>query len=75
MHDGTLGFVVPGEVVLPVRPFEDLPPLPDDLADALESFKVAILHHKLSDWESVSRDDVLANVDALRTLVLAPSEG
>ena len=63
------------EVVPPVRPFEDLPPLPDDLADALESFKVAILHHKLSDWESVSRDDVLASVDALRGLVLAPSEG
>ncbi len=63
------------KVVPPVRPFEDLPPLPDDLADALESFKVAILHHKLSDWESVSRDDVLASLDALCALALAPSDG
>ena len=58
--------------VEPVRPFEDLPPLPDDLSEAFEAFKLAILHHKLSKWQEISRDDVLATLDALKQLVLAP---
>jgi len=57
----------------PVRPFEDLPPLPDDLADALESMKLAILHHKLSGWQEASADDVLRTLDGLKQLVLSPT--
>lgn len=56
-----------------VRPFESLAELPDDLADALESFKLAILRHKSAGWSAVSADDVLATLDALRGLVLAPT--
>ncbi|MFH1920899.1 MAG: hypothetical protein ABIP48_13600 [Planctomycetota bacterium] len=59
----------------PFRPFEDLPPLPADLAEALESFKLAILNHKLTGWREISRDQVLAALDALRQLALAPAEG
>ena len=62
-----------GPEAAPVRPFENLPPLPPDLADALESFKLAILHHKLAGWQEVSRDDVVASLDALRHLALAAS--
>lgn len=58
----------------PVRPFEKLPELPDDLADAFESFKLALLHHKLAGWKEISRDDVLASLDALKQLALAPTE-
>ena len=58
----------------PVRPFENLPELPDDLADAFESFKLAILHHKLAGWQEISRDDVLASLDALKQLALTPTE-
>lgn len=57
----------------PVRPFENLPQLPPDLADAMESFKLAILHHKLAGWQECSRDDVIASLDALRQLALAAS--
>jgi len=57
-----------------IRPFQRLPQLPDDLAEAVEMFKLAILHHKLSDWSEVSRQDVLASLEALRQLALAPSE-
>ncbi len=57
----------------PVRPFESLPPLPHDLADALEAFKLAILHHKLSGWKDVSCRDVLAVLDALKQLAAAPA--
>ena len=56
-----------------VRPFENLSELPEDLADAFESFKLAILHHKMDDWQEISREDVLASIEALKELTLAPS--
>ncbi|HEX5446542.1 MAG TPA: hypothetical protein VFW87_22175 [Pirellulales bacterium] len=58
----------------PVRPFANLAELPDDLTEAFESFKLAILHHKLAGWREVSRDDVLASLDSLKQLALAPTE-
>ena len=56
------------------RPFESLGELPDDLADAFEAMKLAILAHKLSNWDDVPREDVLASLDALKALAVAPSE-
>ena len=56
-----------------VRPFENLGELPDDLAEAFDAFKLAILRHKQESWEQISRDDVLASLDALKELALAPS--
>jgi hypothetical protein len=56
-----------------VRPFENLGELPDDLAEAFDAFKLAILRHKQEGWEQISRDDVLASLDALKELALAPS--
>lgn len=58
----------------PVRPFENLPRLPDDLQEAFECFKLAILAHKLTNWQEISRDNVLATLDSLKQLALAPSE-
>ncbi|MCH7729125.1 MAG: hypothetical protein IH991_21985 [Planctomycetes bacterium] len=56
-----------------VRPFENLAELPEDLADAFENFKLAILRHKSEDWKQISREDVLASLDALKELAMAPS--
>jgi hypothetical protein len=56
-----------------VRPFENLAELPDDLADAFESFKLAILRHKSAGWAEITRDDVLASLDSLKALAIAPS--
>jgi hypothetical protein len=56
-----------------VRPFENLADLPEDLAEAFESFKLAILRHKTDGWRQISREDVLAGLDALKELVVAPS--
>jgi hypothetical protein len=64
----------PDEGPSPLRPFENLPNLPADLREAFDGFKVAIIHHRISNWQDVSRDDVLATLEALRQLVLAPSE-
>ena len=56
----------------PVRPFENLAALPPDLQDAFEAFKLAVLHHRLSGWQEVACDDVLAALDALKQLAAAP---
>ena len=56
-----------------VRPFENLVELPDDLAEAFDMFKLAILRHKTTAWQEIPRDDVLASLDALKALALAPS--
>jgi len=55
----------------PVRPFAHLPKLPDDVSEAFEAFKLSILRHKLSGWEEISLDDMLATLDALKELALA----
>jgi hypothetical protein len=56
-----------------VRPFENLGELPDDLAEAFDAFKLSILRHKQDGWEKISLDDLLASLDALKELALAPS--
>jgi hypothetical protein len=56
------------------RPFENLPELPDDLAEAFEQFKLVILAHKMTGWTEISRDDLLACLDALKELALQPAE-
>jgi hypothetical protein len=58
----------------PARPFEDLPPLPEDLAELVESLKLAIVQQRLEGWQEVPAESVLAALDALRTLVLQPVE-
>jgi len=60
-----------GTAAQPVRPFAHLPKLPDDVSEAFEAFKLSILRHKLSGWEEISRDDLLATLDALKELAIA----
>lgn len=59
--------------VQPVRPFEELGELPEDVADAFEQMKLAILRHKADDWSGISCDEMLAALDSLKELALAPS--
>lgn len=62
-----------GDTVEFVRPFENIGDLPDDLMEAFDSFKLAILNHKSEGWLQISRDDLLASLDALKELVKAPN--
>ena len=56
-----------------VRPFESFSDLPDDVEQAANSFKVAIISHKAQEWEEISKEDVIGLLDALKQLVeLAP---
>lgn len=56
----------------PVQPFAGLPELPDDLQAAFDTFKLAILNHRREAWQDVSCEDVVATLDALKALTLAP---
>lgn len=58
----------------PARIFESVGDLPSDLSDALESMKVAIIHHRLSGWQEVSCDDVLTILKGLQKLALQDEE-
>jgi hypothetical protein len=57
-----------------VRPFENLPDLPDDLKEAFELFKLAILSHKISGWADIGVEQVLSVLESLKRLALAPAE-
>jgi len=57
----------------PLRPFENLPSLPTDVNEAFELFKLAILSHKLTGWEEIACDDVVAVLESLKQLALAPA--
>jgi hypothetical protein len=63
-----------GVAVELVRPFENLPDLPDDLAEAFDAMKLAILHHKTDGWQEIAAADLLRALDALKALVTAPSD-
>ncbi|MCI0359811.1 MAG: hypothetical protein L0211_15145 [Planctomycetaceae bacterium] len=56
-----------------VQPFAHLPELPDDLAEAFDALKLAILRHKQANWSEISLSDVLRTLDALKALATAPS--
>lgn len=56
-----------------VRPFANLPKLPEDVSNAFEQFKMAILTHKMLDWQEVSSEDILTSLNALKAFTLAPS--
>lgn len=48
--------------------FAGLPPLPEDVEEVFESFKIAILNHKLAKWTRISRTEMLRVLEALKTL-------
>jgi hypothetical protein len=62
------------ESVTAFRPFENLPAMPADVNEAFELFKLAIIGRKLGGWQDIALDDLLAILDSLKRLALAPAE-
>jgi len=58
----------------PPRPFEGLPPLPANLQDAFEVFRLAIVRQRQAGWAEISCRQVLAVLDALREFARQPGE-
>lgn len=58
--------------ISPVQPFANLPELPDDLADAIEMMKLAILRHKSAKWEKIDIEIVAKYLEAIGVLMRSP---
>ena len=57
-----------------IKPFEAFTDLPDDVMEAANQFKVAIIKHKLSEWEELDQKDMLGLLDALKQLATISAE-
>ncbi|MCA9104517.1 MAG: hypothetical protein R3B96_11685 [Pirellulaceae bacterium] len=67
---------VSGTALAEAKPaFEQVGKLPDDLADALQLFQLAIIAHRTTAWSDVSPKQVLAAIEGLKKLVLSDAEG
>ncbi|QDV43549.1 hypothetical protein Enr13x_34060 [Stieleria neptunia] len=53
----------------PVQPFIGLPQLPNDLNEAIESLKLAILRHKAAEWRDVEVDVVERYLQAVGVML------
>ncbi|MEM6468081.1 MAG: hypothetical protein AAF802_00825 [Planctomycetota bacterium] len=49
----------------PTQPFLGLPSLPDDLSEAVESLKLAILRHKTAGWRDIDQPTVEKYINAI----------
>ena len=56
-----------------IRPVESFADLPDDVMEAASAFKIAIIQHKASDWDEISREDMVGLLDALKQLAQIPA--
>lgn len=56
-----------------VKPFAEIGSMPDDVLDAFEAFKLAIIRHRGSNWEEISQEDMISCLESLKVLVNAPS--
>ncbi len=57
-----------------IRPFESFQDLPDDVMDASNAFKLAIIRHKSGEWSEISLDDMIGLLDALKKLAMTPAQ-
>lgn len=73
-EDGDAAEAAAPHRVEPAAPFAQLPELPDDLQAAFDTFKLAILNHRREGWRRISCGDIVATLDALKALALAPLE-
>lgn len=51
------------------QPFAGLPELPDDLSDAIEALKLAILRHKTSGWTETDPETIQRYLDAIASMM------
>ena len=52
----------------------DVESLPDDMAEAFESFKLAIIAHRRENWRDTTPESVVECLDSLKQLALADEE-
>lgn len=65
-HSPTESSAAGGNVV---QPFAGLPELPDDLADAIELLKLAVLRHKTTGWAETNPETIQRYLDAVAVMM------
>ena len=68
-QDNSPSGVVADEQSKVVQPFRDLPELPDDLSDAIETLKLSILRHKSDGWRDVDAETLQKYLRAVEMLL------
>lgn len=51
------------------RAFAELPSLPEDLSTVFEDLKLAVLRHKVTNWQAVQPSEIRQHLDAIQTLL------
>ncbi len=51
------------------RAFAELPSLPEDLSTVFEDLKLAVLRHKVTNWQAVQPSEIRSHLDAIQTLL------
>lgn len=57
-----------------IRPFENLAELPEDVADAFDRYKLAIIRHRNAGWKEIGLEELLGSLEALKALARLPVE-
>ncbi|MGC4002656.1 MAG: hypothetical protein QM811_05770 [Pirellulales bacterium] len=65
-EDGESGSLDTRVPINPLRPFAELPALPLDLNEAFEELKLAILRHKVTNWQEVGPSAIQDHLNAPR---------
>ncbi len=72
--DGNFEAPAPSPAKSRTRLAVEVDDLPDDLADAFEQFKLAIIAQRRLGWSETTPEAVIECLDALKSLALAPSD-
>lgn len=72
LSNGSYDEPTSGERAELISPFENLPTLPEDLAEAVDNLKLAIVRHRAAGWREVTSEALLTTLEALKKLCIAP---
>ncbi|PQO35197.1 hypothetical protein [Blastopirellula marina] len=56
-----------------VKPFSEIGKLPEDVLDAFDAMKLAIIRHKSMGWSEIKLEEMISCIESLKVLANAPS--
>ncbi|EAQ82664.1 hypothetical protein [Blastopirellula marina] len=56
-----------------IKPFTEIGQLPEDVLDAFDAMKLAIIRHKAAGWSEIKLEEMISCIESLKVLASAPS--
>lgn len=56
-----------------IKPFAEIGQLPEDVLEAFDAFKLAVLNHKAAGWKEIKLEEMVGCLESLKVLAQAPS--